>query len=696
MTFRYIKFLLLFLLSSLSALAQKSLAEPDFVLGADMGWITWMESTGWQCYDRDGNEREAMSLMADYGLSAQRIRVWVDPSRHGGWCDKYDVLNKCKRAKALGQDIMIDFHYSDWWADPGKQNIPASWQGHSFSRMRRDLHDHTVDVLHFLKINGITPRWVQVGNETSNGMLWSVKMDPKTGWEWKDKDGRTQIVEKMGHLPDQAKHYAKFIRTGYDAVKSVFPEAIVIVHLDNGFDNKLYNKNLDAILKYGGKFDMIGMSLYPYWSMQAGHEPTAEKTIFDCVTNIRLLANKYGKDVMITETGYEVDEQHPEVMEAGRDQLRSLILQCKTMTQGHCRGVFYWEPQCRPSQYKLGAFTEDGHPTVIMDGFLEENPEPVVQLPPIPDVIVDTQERLYSYDHMLRDLDFLQRRYPDIISYELSADTTCQGRRIPVVRFGGKEAPHHVLLTGSIHAREYMTSQLLMATLEQYVRGYDSDAFDGTPLRDIFDSVAIVLLPMVNPDGVMIAQQGFLGARHRDAQLFVLEQDGRYPTIKSNARGIDINRNFRNGHGNGIWVNRRPHYEYYSGPSPYSEVESRVLLAASQQHDYLAYVNYHAAGNVIYYGSMNACDSVNADARFLALLAKAHNDYELRGPSSSMPNGSWADEVELYRHRPSITIEIGTRTPVPHDQFPSIYSKNRWLWADLCRTLRDRKEKDYK
>ena len=350
-------------------------AQDSFYLGTDMGWLTEYESQGWKCYDKEGNERECMSLMADYGINAQRIRVWVDPSAHGNWCNKEDVLVKCKRAQSLGQDIMINFHYSDWWADPAKQNIPAKWIGHNFKQMKKDLAEHTTEVLQYLKDNGITPKWVQVGNETSHGMLWSVKMDPNTGWEYKDENGRTVITESMGHLDRNPQQYAGFFKAGYEAAKKVFPDIKVIVHLDNGFDNALYNKNLDTLIKYGAKFDIIGMSIYPYWSIEAKREPDAETTISDCIKNINLVSKKYDVDVIITETGFEVDEKHPEVMLEGRNQLRRLIRECKTQTNGRCKGVFYWEPECRPRQYKLGAFTSDGRPTAIMDGFRETNPQ---------------------------------------------------------------------------------------------------------------------------------------------------------------------------------------------------------------------------------------------------------------------------------------------------------------------------------
>lgn len=350
-----------------------SASGPDtFTLGADIGWNTEYEQRGYKLYNWLGEERECTALMKELGMNAIRIRVWVEDTKgldsHGQpYCCKADVLEKARRAKALGMDIMIDFHYSDWWADPNKQNIPKAWEKLSYKKMLKAVADHTVDVLTMLRQNDITPRWVQVGNETSNGMLWSVEMDPATGWEKKDADGHTIITKTMGHWEQNPQQYAGFVAAGYDAVKQVFPDTKVIVHLDNGFDNALYNKNLDIIRdNVGQKWDIIGMSLYPYWSVESGKEPNAAYTIADCLRNIRQLSKKYNCDCMITETGYEVDEKNPWVMEQGREQFSTLLHRVRTETNGHCLGVFYWEPECRPSQYKLGAFTEDGRPTSIL------------------------------------------------------------------------------------------------------------------------------------------------------------------------------------------------------------------------------------------------------------------------------------------------------------------------------------------
>ena len=335
--------LLLFIGHSFAGHAQ----ETNFVKGADVGFLQGQERRGVVFHDRNGRERECLELLKnDYQMSAIRMRVWVNP--RGGDCDKNELLAMAKRVKALGMDLMVNFHYSDTWADPKQQGIPAAWKGHSYKQMKRDLREHTIDVLSLLKQNGITPRWVQLGNETANGMLWP-----------------------MGHIEKNPKQYAGFIGAAYDAVKEVFPESIVIIHLDRGHKQSLYDYNLDIVKKYGGKWDMIGMSLYPYWARKDHPELNADSIITDCMRNIRYCSKKYGCDVMIVETGFEVDEQHPELMEEGRRQLTRIVREAQTETDGHCRGVFYWEPQCLPGGYKLGAFNSKAQPTAIMEGFVE-------------------------------------------------------------------------------------------------------------------------------------------------------------------------------------------------------------------------------------------------------------------------------------------------------------------------------------
>lgn len=347
-----------------------------FAKGADISWVTELEVKGHKFYNALGEQRECTALMKELGLNAVRLRVWVDPQKHDNWCNKADMLVKARRAKELGMDVMIDFHYSDWWADPGQQHKPAAWKGLNLAELKNAVSEHTRDVLSALKSEGITPKWVQVGNEIRPGMLW----DEDAALSGASYDIRECDVKESGSTSTAVKYYkntfnlAAFINAGYEAVKDVFADAIVIVHLDNGYDNELYTWFFDELKKNGGKWDMIGMSLYPYWTRMEHPEYTADRTITDCIANIKSVSKRYDCDVMVVETGMECADDRgnlarASVLQEGKEQLSRIIKECRDNTGGRCKGVFYWEPECKPGQYRLGAFTDDGKPTVIMDAF---------------------------------------------------------------------------------------------------------------------------------------------------------------------------------------------------------------------------------------------------------------------------------------------------------------------------------------
>lgn len=347
-----------------------------FAKGADIGWVTEMEQKGMKFYNAKGVETDCFQLMKDLGLNAIRLRVWVNPSEHNNWCNKEDVLAKAKRAKKLGMDLMIDFHYSDWWADPGQQFKPAAWNGKSLAELKQAIADHTKDVLNALKTTGISPKWVQVGNEIRPGMLWdedAALSGASYDVEERHVKGSNSTSTKVKY-PKNFANLAAFVNSGYEAVKSVFPNSIVIVHLDNGHDKSLYTWFFDELKKNGGKWDMIGMSLYPYWAKESDPTISAEKVIADCISNINNVSKKYNCDVMIVETGMECADGEGNlagaaVLAEGKAQLSRIIKESSENTNGRCKGVFYWEPECKPGQYRLGAFTEKGYPTVIMDAF---------------------------------------------------------------------------------------------------------------------------------------------------------------------------------------------------------------------------------------------------------------------------------------------------------------------------------------
>ena len=125
----------------------------DFVMGADISWVTWMEAAGFKFFNAAGQERECTALLREIGGDAVRLRVWVNPA--DGWCGKDDVVVKAKRAQALGLKVMVDFHYSDSWADPGKQPVPEAWKTMGPEAMAQALAAHTREVLQALKDAGV-------------------------------------------------------------------------------------------------------------------------------------------------------------------------------------------------------------------------------------------------------------------------------------------------------------------------------------------------------------------------------------------------------------------------------------------------------------------------------------------------------------------------------------------------------------
>jgi arabinogalactan endo-1,4-beta-galactosidase len=305
-----------------------------FARGADVSWLTEMERSSIKFYDADGREKECMALLRDLGMNAIRLRVWVNPAN--GWCNKGDVLAKAFRANNLGMRLMIDFHYSDSWADPGQQTKPAAWEGLTPDELQNAVAGHTKEVLNALKALNITPEWVQVGNETGNGMLW--------------EDGKASV---------SMENYAKLNNAGYNAVKEVFPHTKVIVHLQEGNRNALFRWLFDGLKSNGGKWDVIGMSLYP--------EPDTWQTLnSDCLANINDMVNRYGSEVMICEVGMAQDEA-----EQAKAFLADLMAKAKAVDNGKCLGVFYWEPQCYNgwNGYNKGVFDQSGRPNKALDAF---------------------------------------------------------------------------------------------------------------------------------------------------------------------------------------------------------------------------------------------------------------------------------------------------------------------------------------
>ena len=317
-----------------------------FARGADVSWLTEMEKSGKKFYNADGKEMDCLTLLRDLGVNSVRLRVWVNPT--DGWCGKQDVLAKALRAKALGFRIMIDFHYSDTWTDPGSQMKPAAWKSLSFEGLKEAIADHTKDVLNALKADGITPEWIQIGNEVTSGLLWDTDTST-SGATWDAvKDGVTYKANES--------NFAAFLNAGSAAARGVFPKAKIVIHLDGGANANRTKWIGDILQKYAVDYDVLGLSLYPDsdWSGE----------VTSCIENMKDIKQNYGKDVMICEVGMPEDD--PATAKAC---LTSLMSQSKALS--YCLGVFYWEPECYGGweNYGLGAFNDNGQPTAAMDAF---------------------------------------------------------------------------------------------------------------------------------------------------------------------------------------------------------------------------------------------------------------------------------------------------------------------------------------
>ncbi|MGI4739226.1 MAG: glycoside hydrolase family 53 protein [Janthinobacterium lividum] len=338
-----------------SLLVAPAAQAQSFAKGADVGWLQQMEATGYVFYNEQGVAQDCFQILKDKGINSIRLRVFVNPSddKASGHCSPAEVVAMAKRATGLGFRIMIDFHYSDTWADPGKQAKPAAWASHPFAQLLTDVYDHTQQTMSLLKTAGVTPEWVQVGNEIPGGLLWP--------------EGSTANFGQLSQLLNQ----------GYAAVKAVSPTSKVIIHLDRGNDNALYRNFFDQHVRNGGKFDVIGMSYYPFWLKQ---DYTA--SITNLQANLLDMTTRYpGKEVVVAEVGGDYT-----LVQNTFDMLVAVQQAVRAVPAGKGLGVFYWEPEGAKSWsgYQLNAWTDDGKPSAALNAFRAPAAAPAAKAPARP------------------------------------------------------------------------------------------------------------------------------------------------------------------------------------------------------------------------------------------------------------------------------------------------------------------------
>jgi arabinogalactan endo-1,4-beta-galactosidase len=311
----------------------------NFAKGADVGWLSQMEATGYRFYDADGSEKNCLQLLKDRGMNTIRLRVFVNPSndRINGHCSKDETVAMAVRAKNLGMRVMINFHYSDTWADPGHQNKPAAWASHSFTTLLSDVYNHTFEVLTALKTAGVTPEWVQIGNEIPGGMLWP--------------EGNST---NFGQL-------AQLLNKGYDATKAIDPSIKVVVHIDQGNNNSRFRWFFDNARNNNVRYDVIGLSYYPYWL-----NSDYTMTIADLQNNLNDMVSRYNKEVMVVEVGGDFT-----LVQNTKDMLTATINAVRNVPNQKGLGVIYWEPEGEKtwSGYQLNCWQTNGKPSLALDAF---------------------------------------------------------------------------------------------------------------------------------------------------------------------------------------------------------------------------------------------------------------------------------------------------------------------------------------
>ncbi len=317
----------------------------------------------------------------------------------------------------------------------------------------------------------------------------------------------------------------------------------------------------------------------------------------------------------------------------------------------------------------------------------------------IPEDIVDTSKEPYTYVEMCEDLELLAYAYPDIVSLAWPG-TSADGRAIPAVLFGNPEAEQTVFIQAAIHGREHFTALLVMEQLETYARGYDTGSYNGVTYRDIFSKVALLVVPMSNPDGVSVSQLGTGAIRTEELRTQIenfYERDGAgvtreyfYRRYKANANGVDLNRNFAYG-----WEEYGgpdiPAADRYKGVAPGSEPETELLMELTKSRNTVAALSYHATGSLLYwdFGQSGALRE-----RCLSFVETVHDltGYRIVYASSDKQDEAgyceWAVGIEGI---PEVTIEIGTvAAPLPISEFAGVWERNKEVpVAVACQVMRD-------
>ncbi|MBV1855909.1 glycoside hydrolase family 53 protein [Catellatospora tritici] len=317
-------FVTAFLPAMLVAAPPAAAANTLTMLGADVSSVQRSLDLGAKYYDAAGTAKDPLDILKGIGVNYARLRVWNNPA--SGYNNKAKVLAYAKTVKAKGLKLMVDFHYSDTWADPGKQYKPAAWASHGISQLQTDVYNYTYDVCNSLKAQGTTPDSIQIGNEINVGMLWN--------------DGKV--------VNNDFTNLSLLLKSGYNAVKACNSGTQVIIHTADADSMANARWFYDGIKAKGVAWDITGLSYYCMW-----HGTLTN--LYNVIVDVK---SRYGKPVVLAETAYpftsaNADSEANSISGSApcsgyaaswSGQATEFTHVQNTARNAGAIGVFYWEP----------------------------------------------------------------------------------------------------------------------------------------------------------------------------------------------------------------------------------------------------------------------------------------------------------------------------------------------------------------
>lgn len=317
----------------------------EYAIGADLSFLAQAEARGIVFKD-NGKAKPGLQIFKDHGYNWIRLRLFHTPTRLPNDLDY--TIAMAKQAKEHGFRFLLNYHYSDTWADPAKQFIPAAWEGLSRDELVAAVFEYTRDTIAAFRDAGVMPDMVQVGNEVISGMLWP--------------DGR---------LPQNWDNFAALLKAGIDGVYAGAGDALrprIMIHIDRGGDIRGTRHFFDNILRYDIPFDVIGQSYYPWW----------HGSLLDLRENLAFMAETYDKEIILVEVAYnwrtsEYRDRRgpfPETPEGQRDFLDEVHRLVLNTPNGRGKGVFWWEPAVPGGPIaSRGMFDDDGNALPVITVF---------------------------------------------------------------------------------------------------------------------------------------------------------------------------------------------------------------------------------------------------------------------------------------------------------------------------------------